>query len=202
MTADCSMGIDLLMEIAGALIGLTYLYLEYKAHIALWFVGILMSLFYIYIFFTSHFYADFGVYVYYLGANIYGLVIWLKKERKTAEGSLDGNPVTRCPRKYFLVSTLLFVLIWSVLWAVLTHLPGSASPIGDSFTTALSVIAMWLMAQKYIEHWVLWFVINVVSSILYITKDLYPTAGLFAVYTVMSVLGYIKWKQSLVNVPR
>ena len=60
------------IEIIGAVIGLIYLYLEYKASVYLWPVGVIMPLFYIYIFFFSKFYADMGINVYYLFASIYG----------------------------------------------------------------------------------------------------------------------------------
>jgi nicotinamide mononucleotide transporter len=68
-------------------------------------------------------------------------------------------------------------------------------PYGDAFTTALSIVAMWMLAKKYVEQWWLWFVVNVVSCGLYVWKGLYPTAGLFAVYSVISVFGYYKWKR-------
>lgn len=194
------MDLDLLIEIIGATIGLTYFCLEYKAHIALWYVGILMSLFYIYIFLSAHFYADFAIYAYYLFANTYGLIVWLRKEKTTqVSDNQNKNRITHWKVRQIPILGVLFGLCWALIWFVLTHLPSSASPIGDSFTTALSIIAMWLMAQKQIEHWFLWFVVNVVSTILYVTKGLYPTAILTLVYSLGSVLGYYHWKRKMLQ---
>ena len=61
------MSVDLIIEIIGTVIGLAYLYLEYKASVWLWPVGILMSIFYVFIFFHGKFYADAAVYLYYIG---------------------------------------------------------------------------------------------------------------------------------------
>lgn len=191
------MSTNLLIEIIGAIIGLTYLYLEYKAHKSLWYVGIVMSLFYMYIFLTSHFYADFGVYVYYLCANTYGLILWNKREKNGTLTTEEANPITHVRLSAILPLALIFVACWGLLWFVLSHLPNSASPIGDSFTTALSVVAMWLMAQKNVEHWLLWIIVNLVSTLLYVTKGLYPTAILFCVYTIGSVLGYFNWEREI-----
>ena len=77
------MSIDLIIEIIGAVIGLTYLFLEYKANVWLWPVGILMSLFYVVIFFHGKFYADAVVYLYYIGANTYGMLKWTRSRNNT-----------------------------------------------------------------------------------------------------------------------
>ncbi|MGB4445648.1 MAG: nicotinamide riboside transporter PnuC, partial [Dysgonamonadaceae bacterium] len=68
-----------------------------------------------------------------------------------------------------------------------------------SFTTAVSIIGMWMLAHKYLEQWWLWFVVNVVSSALYLWKGLYPTAGLFMIYSVISVFGYFRWKKMMMD---
>ena len=89
--------------------------------------------------------------------------------------------------------------LWAILYFILKQFTDSPLPAGDSFTTALSIIAMWMLAQKYLEQWVLWILINVVSTILYFWKGLYPTGVLFIVYVVVAVLGYIKWKKMMEN---
>ncbi|MCA1761071.1 MAG: nicotinamide mononucleotide transporter family protein, partial [Bacteroidales bacterium] len=64
-------------------------------------------------------------------------------------------------------------------------------------TTSLSIVATWMLAKKYIEHWIIWIFVDVVSSGLYIYKNLWPTVVLFVVYTVMAFIGFIEWKKDL-----
>ena len=66
------MGYELMIEIVAAAIMLIYLWLEYKASIWLWPVGVVIPLFYIYIYFVNKFYADMGINMYYLVASAYG----------------------------------------------------------------------------------------------------------------------------------
>lgn len=189
------MNIALIIEIIGAAIGLAYLYLEYRASFWLWSVGIVMSLFYIYIYFNGKFYADMGINIYYLGANIYGLILWkgdLSKKEKTEKSKIERK-ISHIERGILLKSIPVFLLLFGVIFLILTKFTDSPVALGDSFTTALSIIAMWLMAKKYIEHWLFWVVINAVSTGLYLWKGLYPTAVLFVVYTIVSVMGYFKW---------
>jgi nicotinamide mononucleotide transporter len=84
------------------------------------------------------------------------------------------------------------LLFWAVLWQLL-RLTDSPVALGNSFTTALNIIAMWLMARKYVEHWWLWVVVNAVSAGLYFWKGLYPTGVLFVISAVVSVFGYFRW---------
>ena len=110
-----------IIEYIGVAIGLAYLILEYKASFWLWPVGILMSLFYIVIFFQSKFYADAGIYTYYLGANLYGLIEWRRNSQKTSEKSIE-MPITHTPKGKILPLTLIGLAIWAALWLLLSHL--------------------------------------------------------------------------------
>ena len=182
------------IEIAGAVIGLLYLYLEYRASVYLWPVGVIMPLFYIYIFFVSRFYADMGIYIYYLFASIYGWIRWNKSASQE-----QGLAITHMPFRYWSIALLALSILFAVIAWILIRFTDSPVPFGDSFTTALSIVAMWMLANKYIEQWGLWIIVNVVSCALYAWKGLYPTALLYVVYSIVPVFGYFKWKQLMLS---
>ena len=194
------MSADLIIELIGAAIGLIYLFLEYKANVWLWPVGILMSLFYVVIFFHGKFYADAAVYLYYIGANTYGLLKWTRSR----QGSLsdDGSStaelaITHVPTKRIMPISVVAVALWGFLYWILSTFTDSPVPLGDAFTTALSIVAMWMLAQKYLEQWLLWIVVNLVSTALYFWKGLYPTGVLFIFYVIVAVIGYFHWKKEM-----
>jgi nicotinamide mononucleotide transporter len=184
------------IEIIGACIGLAYLYLEYKANVWLWPVGIVMSLFYVVIFFQGKFYADAAVYLYYIGANTYGLAAWLRSSRSGSDSSAS-SPIIHTPKKQILPLALVSAALWLVIFLILRNFTDSPIPWGDAFTTSLSIVAMWMLAKKQVEQWLLWVVVNAVSLCLYLWKGLYPTAVLYVVYTVVAVMGYFKWKKEM-----
>ena len=64
------------LEIFGTVVGLVYLWLEYRASIYLWIAGIIMPAIYIFVYYNAGLYADFGINIYYLGAAIYGWTMW------------------------------------------------------------------------------------------------------------------------------
>lgn len=176
----------------GAVIGLLYLYLEYKASKWLWPVGVLMPIFYVWIFLQSKFYADMGINIYYFFASIYGWIRWTKTRSEDSD-----LKISHTPRRYILPLSAIGTLLFAVMAFILIRFTDSPVPYGDSFTTALSILGMWLLAHKYVEQWWLWFFVNIVSCGLYVWKGLYPTSILFAIYSVISVFGYFKWRRMM-----
>lgn len=193
---------DRIIEITGAIIGLVYLLLEYKANVWLWPVGILMSVFYVIIYVTGKFYADAALQVYFIGANVYGLLKWTasrRHERKDGELKTEELKICNTPGRLWLPLALVSVGIWMLIFLVLRTYTDSPVPLGDAFTTALSIVAMWMLSRKYIEQWLLWVVVNIVCVALYFWKGLYPTAVLYSVYVVVAVLGYFRWRKLRAN---
>ena len=85
---------------------------------------------------------------------------------------------------------LTFVIAW-----MLIHFTDSTVPWADAFTTALSVVGMWMLARKYLEQWWVWLIVDVACVALYIYKYLHFTAALYALYAIVAIFGYRKWKQ-------
>lgn len=182
------------IELIGTISGLIYLYLEIKQNLWLWPLGFITSAFYVYIFFVSKFYADMGLQVYYLVISAYGMYHWLYGGRK---GVIDSLPVTRITKEQIFWLSLITVILFFAIEYTLDQYTDSPVPIGDAFTTALSITATWMLARKIIEHWGLWVIINSVSLGLYLYKGLYPTSVLFIFYTTMSFVGYYQWRMEM-----
>lgn len=182
------------LEILGTAVGLVYLWLEYKASIWLWVAGVVMPAIYLPVYYGAGLYADFCISIYYLLASVYGLICWLatrhrhRAQSATGEPQLHHTPAGLYPR-LAAVTLLLFV---AIAW-LLTRFTDSTVPLADSFTTSLSIVAMWMLARKYAEQWIAWIAVDAASSVLYIYKGLPFTSGLYALYAVIAVLGYRKW---------
>lgn len=195
------MSADIVIEIVGACIGLAYLLLEYKANVWLWPVGILMSLFYVVIYVTGKFYADAALQVYYICANAYGLLKWTASRRGgVAEAARPVElEIKNTPRTQILPLSLVAAGLWLFIYVLLKVFTDSTVPLGDAFTTSLSIVAMWMLSRKYVEQWILWIVVDIVCVALYIWKGLYPTAVLYSVYVVVATLGYFRWRKEAVG---
>lgn len=183
------------IELLGTLLSIIYLYLSIKQRIGLWVFGFLCSLLYIIVFFQAKFYADMSLQFYYLAVSVYGWISWKAK-------STIAESTSTITKTNFKSGTILFfvaVIIYFIYYYVLSQFTDSPLPRADSFTTALSIVATWMLARKMLEHWLLWIIVDSVSVGLYIYKGLYITAVLFGIYTIMAVIGYFQWRNSISN---
>ncbi|MBP5260472.1 MAG: nicotinamide mononucleotide transporter [Paludibacteraceae bacterium] len=180
-----------ILQLAGVLLGLLYLYLEYKAHIALWAVSMIMPVVHGCLYFQSGLYADAGMQVYYVSAAVYGWVCWRKGNRHTgATRSIGHTPPAQVPRLLAVLAAAYALLAW-----LLVTFTDSQVPYWDALTTALSIVALWMLSRKWMEQWLVWLVVDAVTVGLYAYKQLPLTAALYVVYCVLAVVGYFHWKK-------
>lgn len=185
------------IEIIGTLVGIIYLWLEYRASIYLWVASIIMPAIYLYVYYNAGLYADFGINIYYLLIALYGWAAWrygfhLFGSKKKEEKELA---ITHTPKRVWGKLALTYIAAQCAITYILVNYTDSTVPRWDSFTTALSIVGMWMLARKYIEQWWVWLVVDAVSAWLYIYKGLYFTAVLYAVYAIISIFGYFKWRK-------
>ena len=182
------------LDILTTVLGLIYIWLEYRASIALWFVGIIMPALDVWLYWSHGLYGDAGMAVYYTLAAVYGFYIWKFKKTRKLKQSL---PIIHLPRRQYLPATLCFMFAWGATYYILVNWTNSTVPLLDSFTNALSFVGMWALARKYLEQWFFWIVVDVVCCFLYIQKGIPFKAGLYGLYVVIAIAGYYKWKQML-----
>ena len=183
------------LEILGTLVGLLYIYFEYKASIWVWLTGIVMPAIYIFVYYDSGFYADMGINVYYLIAGLYGWSMWVGRKIWKKETAEEMKPlkISRTPKKYILPLGIVAAVSFTIIVWILLKFTDSDVPYGDSLTTALSIVGLWMLARKYVEQWIVWIVVDILCCALYLYKGLYPTAVLYGLYTIIAVFGYFKW---------
>lgn len=190
------------LEIIGTIVGLIYLWLEYRASIYLWLASIVMPAIYIFVYFDAGLYADFGINIYYLLAAVYGWMVWKLNERRPSQSQIKNKdtiemPITHMPTRQILPCCVVFAGALGMIWWILANYTDSNVSGWDAFTTALSVIGIWMLSRKYLEQWWVWFVVDLVSVGLYIYKSLYFTAGLYGLYALIAIFGYLKWKKMM-----
>jgi len=189
----------LVLQLTGIVLGLLYLWLEYRADIRLWIVGLIMPIVHGLLYYRSGLYADCSMQVYYILAGLYGWIVWLRNEKgdperpKTKKFSKIGHTPLRLAPILF----TLFLCIQAGIYLLLVHFTDSKVPFWDSFTTALSVIALWMLSRKYAEQWLVWLVVDLTTVGLYIYKDIPFTAALYLLYSALAVAGYLRWRKRI-----
>ena len=179
------------LDIFTTVLGLIYIWLEYRAHVALWVIGIIMPALDIILYWQHGLYGDAGMACYYTLAALYGLYVWKFRKTKNLKQEL---PISHMPKRLYLPATVGFFVAWGVVYYILITWTNSNVPVLDSFTNALSFVGMWALARKYVEQWLFWMVVDIVCTILYIQKGIPFKAILYGLYVVIAIAGYYKWK--------
>ena len=180
------------LDIVTTVLGLAYILLEYKASIWMWAVGFAMQAFGIVLYYQKGLYADCGMEFYYLAMTVYGYWKWIH-----GSASKEALPIRHFPRRLVLPWLLLIAMVWGFIYWLLLTFTNSNVPLADSFTTALSIVGIWALAHKYLEQWFIWIAVDVVTCALYFYKDIPFKASLYALYVVIAVFGYIKWRRMM-----
>ena len=182
------------LDIFTTVLGLIYIWLEYRAHVALWVIGIIMPALDIILYWQHGLYGDAGMACYYTLAALYGLYVWKFRKTKNLKQEL---PISHMPKRLYLLATVGFFVAWGVVYYILITWTNSTVPVLDSFTNALSFVGLWALARKYLEQWLFWIVGDVVCCVLYIQKGIPFKAGLYGLYVLIAIAGYYKWKKMM-----
>ena len=179
------------LDILTTILGLIYIWLEYRAHIALWVVGIVMPALDIILYWQHGLYGEAGMACYYTLAAVYGLFVWKFKKTHKKHEPLS---IIYMPRKQYLPTVAFFFVAWAVIYYILIRWTDSTVPVLDSFTNAMSFVGLWALSRKYVEQWLFWIVVDVVCTVLYVQKGIPFKALLYGLYVVIAIAGYYKWK--------
>ncbi len=188
------------LDIFTTLLGLLYIWLEYRANIWLWAVGIVMPALDIYLYYSHGLYGDAAMAVYYTVAAIYGLLAWrfgisLSRMLRRKTTSQEELQISRMPINKYLPTLVFLVVAWGATYWVLVTYTNSTVPLLDSFTNAMSFVGLWALAKKYIEQWLFWIVVDAVCCYLYIVKGIPFKALLYSLYVFIAVMGWMKWEK-------
>ena len=123
------------IDLAGLVLGLIYLWLEFKASIWLWLVSVIMPIVHGYLYWARGLYADFGMEVYYVLAAVYGYAMWRwARSHDRTKGKSAELPITHFPLQRILPVALVGLALWGIIYWILVTWTDSTVPICDSFT--------------------------------------------------------------------
>ena len=185
-----------MFEIIAAIIGTIYIVLEYKASPWLWLFNILMALMYVYVFYDNGVYAQMLIQVYYVFIGVYG---WLEWKGVLKKGEKKEKPITSLPKKLYLLVIITTIALSIAISLILKQIPDNEVWLLDGVSTALSVVAMWLLAKKYYQQWIFWIIVEPIIIIMSLQTEMYATAVLYLIYTIIAIMGYFKWKKQSIH---
>lgn len=179
-----------LIEATAVVFGIAYLLLAVREHLWCWYAAFVSTALFLYLFWEVRLLMESALQIYYLAMAVYGWTLWHRGE--SAGGARMQISTWPLRRHLWVLAAVLAASLVSG-W-VLNRYSDARLPFVDSFTTWGSIVTTWMVARKLLENWLYWLVIDAVSIVLYVDRQLYLTVGLFVVYLMIAVLGYWRWR--------
>lgn len=176
------------LEIIATSAGLINVYLAARGNNWNWLFGGVTAILYMIIFFHVKLYADMVLQIIFLSLQFYGYWQWQARNSKNA---FHLNIMSKRDYGKALIAFLCLFLLFVVF---LKNYTDSNTILLDAFTTALSVVGQWMMCKKWIENWLVWMIVDLISIKMYLIKYLYYTSFLYSCFFIICGFGYLYWK--------
>ena len=183
-------------EMLAVFLSVSYLLLAIKQNLWCWIAAFFSTLIYSVLFFDASLLMDSALNIFYLVMAVYGWYSWKYGNIKVQNVELNISTYGMAKNIKIII---VLILISLVLGYIMANYTSADFAYLDTFTTVFAVFSTYMLTKKVLENWLYWVVIDAVSIYIYIQKGFYLTAVLFAVYTVLAVVAYVKWKNEYKN---
>jgi len=180
------------LEVVAVFFGILSVWFARKENIWVYPTGIVNVLIYVYLCFFAGLYADMAINAFYFVMSVFG---WYNWSRRTENN--EHVPISSLNLKQWFLYIMLILGAYGIIFFILTKYTDSTVPKFDSFTTALFIAGMWLMAVKKIENWLLWILGDVLVIPMFAVKGLAFTSVQYIVFLVLAIMGYFEWRKRL-----
>lgn len=182
----------LLLELMAVLCSLAFTWQAAQLKRSAWLFGIGSAVLTGVVCWHSRLMAETSLQLYYLGISIFTYYTW-KSNSPLVESVFTIRSMSKRLHTLILLAGAALTSAMGYFWSLFD----AALPYLDAFTTAFSILAVWLMAKRYLQSWIYWIVIDTVSVFMYLNRELYLMSLLFAAYTGLAIYGYVQWKKEL-----
>lgn len=179
---------DTTLEIFGAFFGFMAVYFTIKQNIWCWYFGLFQVILYCFIFYTAKLYSDMILHVVYVFLQVFGWYNW-----KYGGSNHSTLRITLIKNEAFWIGST--ILLSFCLGYIMQTKTDASFPYEDAFITIASLVAQYLMIKKVLHSWMFWIVVDVVAIGVYWYKGLYFTTGLYVLFLIMAVIGYLEWRK-------
>ena len=178
------------LEIIAVIISVIGVTLTVKRNMWCWWFNFAAFVLYAYLFYEFKLYGETILQFFFIVVNFYGFYHWFKGKQQDHEIRIE--PIAQ---KTVLFQMLLAALGGLIFGLTLKHFTDAAVPMLDSQLAAFSLLATYWTSRKHIATWVLWIVVDIVYVGMFIYKDLFLTAGLYAAFVGLAAFGWWQWEQ-------
>ena len=177
------------LELWGFITGLWSIWLAVLNRPSNWAIGLVNEGIFFVMFWQIGLYANALLQIFFAAVSVWGWLYWLWGGSKKTEAPVRYAGFLESLRSVFMVPAIALILI-----IIIDHFTGTYS-IPDNITTAISIMATYLLARRYVENWIFWIVADFIYIALFISQGLFLWAALYVIFVLMCAKGIIDWRR-------
>lgn len=186
--------------VISAFCGILYTVIAGKGKISCYFFGLMGTSFYSYLAFKNALWGNLLLYMcYYFPMQVVGIFKWKNHLKEDTKEIIK----TKLSNKERLILFIISLILCVCATFVLTYFNDSR-PVFDAVTSVLSVVGMYLTVKRCIEQWIIWLVVNGLSSCMWLSliiqgSKAYSTLVMWVVYFILAIYFLVIWKKEMKN---
>jgi len=187
--------VDIVLEFLAFWFGIISVVFAKKQNILVYPTGIICTIITMYLMYKVSLLGHILVNLLYTIISFFGWWNWSRKENNdlvVKVSKFTSNDITNSLLIFFLI---IFIAYFAHDFFA-TDFEGQIKEL-DILTSGIFVTAMWLMANKKLENWILWIIGNVITIPLYLSSDKIILSIQYVIFTILAIQAYIEWKKSL-----
>ena len=185
---------EIVLELTAIIFGLLSVWYAKKDNIWVFPTGIINTIIYTYLLWKWSLLGDMMINFYYAVMSVYGWYHWTRKKDDIVEFPISRmNTYEKKVSIVLFIGTVIFVIAVYTFFDKFTHWTSYV----DTLVTGIFFVAMWLMARRKIENWILWIIGDIISIPMYFYKGYSFTSIQYLIFTIIAVFGYLEWKRTL-----
>lgn len=186
----------ILLEFIAFVFGIVSVVYAKRSHIWVYPSGLVATVISVFLLYKAGFFGDMMMNFYYSVMSIYGWWNWARKK--------DDVPILAISRTTVnekTVGVFMFILTMLVTYGIYSFYDYELATTNyiDILTSGIFFTAMWYMANKKIENWILWIIADIITVPLYAYRGLGMLSLQYLIFTILAIQGYLQWKKHLSN---
>ncbi|MCP3658992.1 MAG: nicotinamide mononucleotide transporter [Bacteroidetes bacterium] len=177
-------------QIFSTILALIGVYLATQQNFLTWPISMISCFIAFFIYIDKALYAKCVFMIFAIVNSFYGWYLWMYGGPNN-----EGIYVTRSSTNFLIFMFIIGLISTFAFGEILKKYTNSEIAYWDSFYASFGIIAHWMLANKKIETWIIWIVIDIVFANICLSKGLHILAIKCFLYTLISVYGYLNWRR-------
>ena len=181
---------DAVLSFICGLSGVINVVLCSQKKLSFYFFAYIQMFTYIIIIFQQHLWGELAENIFYVVTTTIALFLWIKNYNKEEKEVI----ARKLSKRDWILCCSIFIISTILLYIILLK-TSDPRPFLDAISTVPAFIAQILLMLRYREQWIMWFIVDIATLILWISIGNIFMVAQYIFWIMNCIYGFIKWSK-------